>query len=738
MSERRTRSNPSPTGLKSLPNTTRKFRKPKTSAQLAAEAAADAAASASVSSAFAATTTTTTSTSTPVASAGESSNSTKPKTAVQVALEAATDAAGSTPVASATTAAPATTSNSLAPVASSDESSNAEHQLSDSPPTTTSRSQSPLLAESGSQSPLPAESRSTSPPIQNPTARSVSPSMPSSLSNALGQQQEPQSSTRVAAKKRSRIEKGPSTHQGVGTDYADESGEQRPAKRNRNRAVDQQEEPQWFTRVAAKKRSRTEAGPSTHQGVGTNYADESGQQRPAKRTRTRSKTEISEAVEEQSATILSPSNSTTSQQRTRNTTEVVEEQPTATCTPSKPTTSSQNTTTVAEVVEEQPVPTRTPSNRTSSTKTATEVVEEQLAASRTPLNPTTSNKIVTEVAEVAEEQTAAMRTPSYPTSQPRKRFTRPTSRLTSRKSVQYISSEDEEEDEKVINELRLRCNSRFQSSREPASTLSETPAQSQSNPGPAAEVDEQEPLKVRATTRNISTASRKFVTPKSTPAQAKASKSSVEPPMEESSKNAFLNSSFKSGDQSHTSIKSTTLPDANKSPDPPNDPRLRHKYIIEKLGEKYATLPPNYTFDPMGNEDKKKPLKDAILLGRRQYAHYDVLDSIEADDEEEEDIIEAEGGDGPEYTRYFMARFINPPGFRREDIPFPIPPQSTDSPEVSSPYEKKTGNFSCSPIYRLDASWKLLDLQARARVRKSSSTHPPLLFLRLLQRKQRY
>lgn len=333
--------------------------------------------------------------------------------------------------------------------------------------------------------------------------------------------------------------------------------------------IEQQQEPQPSTRTAPKKRTWANEGPSTLQGVGTDYVDDAGEQRPAKRARTH---------------------------------HVIE---------------------VAEVVEEQPATKRTLSKSS--------------------------------------------------TSQPHKRITRPLSRP----SLRYSSSEED------VSEQRSRQNPRFESLRQLAFPLSETPAQYQLGHISATEVGEQRPVQAGATPNNTSTTPRNFLTPKSARSQSKAQlspKAVFEPSMAQLSKydpKAFAQSSYKSYFRDHERAKPAILPDAYDYPDPPNDPILREKYLEERFGDKLPRPRRNYAF----NQDKKKPLKEVIRLGKKSYAHYELLKSIEAD--EEEDIIEAEGGDGPEYTAQALARYRNPPKFDREKFPFPIPPQSTDPPEVS-------------------------------------------------------
>jgi hypothetical protein len=56
---------------------------------------------------------------------------------------------------------------------------------------------------------------------------------------------------------------------------------------------------------------------------------------------------------------------------------------------------------------------------------------------------------------------------------------------------------------------------------------------------------------------------------------------------------------------------------------------------------------------------------------------------VEVEDESEEDLGE-EYMDGPSFTQHALDNWENDPAtFRRENFPFQIPPQSTDSPEAS-------------------------------------------------------
>jgi hypothetical protein len=83
---------------------------------------------------------------------------------------------------------------------------------------------------------------------------------------------------------------------------------------------------------------------------------------------------------------------------------------------------------------------------------------------------------------------------------------------------------------------------------------------------------------------------------------------------------------------------------------------------------------------PMPSIKFKSVNRGLIELGLSIYGK-----NTNIDDEDEEFSDDGLGfSDGPEYTAEALERYRNPPGFKRENIPFDIPLQSTDSPEVSS------------------------------------------------------
>jgi hypothetical protein len=114
-----------------------------------------------------------------------------------------------------------------------------------------------------------------------------------------------------------------------------------------------------------------------------------------------------------------------------------------------------------------------------------------------------------------------------------------------------------------------------------------------------------------------------------------------------------------------------------------NDMKERERYYFEKYGKKMPVY---------------KPQLNALL--RKGIDSYGpaLHTEVDDDDESEEDLGE-EYIDGPSFTRMALDNWKNDPStFRREDIPFQIPPQSTDSPKV---YQTRTCYYYCNLLTNL-------------------------------------